>query len=393
MNEYELKDNTYSKIQLVETTRKIEIEIGDSKQPEFYPQFKTLHWDNECNFSVRLVDNLGETPTVETIEDKIVYSNSQIEARFYSQPGDEDGQFEFEILLKERPLINNIDFTIQSKGFIFGYQPALTQEEIDAGFNRPENVVGSYAVYHDSKMNNQVGGKHYRTGKAFHIYRPELIDANGNRTWADLKIDEALGLMTITMPEKFLDQATYPVIVDPTFGYTGAGASTVTVEDNIRMGRFQISENGTGVSITALIDVTTAAKNMKANVYQDETGETDVDVAVLANGETEQISVGTGASQSITFNYNAAPTFVSGTFYRISLWSVAAGGNGLVHFDSAIAGADAYSRALTYGAWPNPSGTLTNTDQARLSIYTTYTTASSLTTSTTSTFLLMGVGL
>lgn len=30
--------------------RRIVVEVGDSKQPGlFYPQFKTMHWNNECN--------------------------------------------------------------------------------------------------------------------------------------------------------------------------------------------------------------------------------------------------------------------------------------------------------------------------------------------------------
>ena len=34
----------------------INVEIGDTKQTEFYPQIKLQRWTNETNFSVRLKD-------------------------------------------------------------------------------------------------------------------------------------------------------------------------------------------------------------------------------------------------------------------------------------------------------------------------------------------------
>src|SRR3990167_10435198 len=73
---------------------------------------------------------------------------------------------------------------------------------------------------------NDVAGMEYKTGKAFHIYRPKVIDANGVETWGDLNIDEQNGLLTVTIDQTWLETALYPVIVDPTFGYTSIGVST-----------------------------------------------------------------------------------------------------------------------------------------------------------------------
>lgn len=67
----------------------------------------------------------------------------------------------------------------------------------------------------------------YKTGKAFHIYRPKAIDANGVEQWCSLDIKD--GILTVIIPQNFLNKALYPVIVDPTFGYTSAGASSVGV--------------------------------------------------------------------------------------------------------------------------------------------------------------------
>jgi hypothetical protein len=111
------------------------------------------------------------------------------------------------------------------KGLVAYYQPPLTEEDIKAGHVRPDRVVGSYAIYHEQPQATYVDGKNYRSGKAFHLYRPELIDANGQRTWAEQKLDTDAGTLTITMDREWLDRAVYPVVVDPTLGYTTQGGS------------------------------------------------------------------------------------------------------------------------------------------------------------------------
>lgn len=203
---------------------RIEIEIGDSKQPDFKPQFKIKKWDNEVNFSMRAEED--PTATIEIEEGVVKYKAKDYEVHQYELPeAGEDGGFEFEWVLPKKPASNVLSATIQTKELNFFYQPALTAEEIEQGASRPDNIIGSYAVYHKSKRDNTVGGKHYKTGKAFHIYRPKAIDANGVEEWCELNIDEQAGVLTVTVSEDFLQKASYPVVVDPTFGYTTAGAS------------------------------------------------------------------------------------------------------------------------------------------------------------------------
>lgn len=216
--------------------RKIDIEIGDVHQEDFYPQLKIKHWDNECNFSVRLNEDI-QGATVKDKNNIIEWKKGIKTARLYEKPEiGEDGGFEFEVEFSEKPSTNIVEYTLNTKDLDFFYQPELTQSQIDQGAQRPEDVVGSYAVYHKTKKHNIEGGKDYRSGKAFHIYRPFAIDNNGNRVWCHLNIEN--DLMTITIPQNFLDTAVYPVIVDPTFGYTSGGASN--------WGYNFLSPNGTG---------------------------------------------------------------------------------------------------------------------------------------------------
>ena len=153
---------------------------------------------------------------------------------FYGDAEDQiqchDGGLRFELVFKKkRPdMDNSFTFPVIAKNLRFGYQPFLTQEDIDAGISCPINVEGSYAVYHTTKKNNQ-----YRTGKAFHLFRPIAEDALGNKAWCSLHIDKAIDptSLTITVPQQFLDEATYPITIDPDFGYTSIGTSSGPLAD------------------------------------------------------------------------------------------------------------------------------------------------------------------
>ena len=99
MDIYNVERNTFLAVDTGDTSNKFEVEVGDAKQDEFYPQMKLKRWDNECNFSVRLVDDETDMPAVETGTNKIKYVKEKTEAHFYNV-SKTDGMpecYEFEI--------------------------------------------------------------------------------------------------------------------------------------------------------------------------------------------------------------------------------------------------------------------------------------------------------
>src|SRR3990167_308868 len=117
-------------------------------------------------------------------------------------------EFDIDFTLDKKPDTNVFEYKIEgAEEFDFFYQPALTQQEIDEGAERPENVIGSYAVYHKTKANHRIGGTNYATGKAFHIYRPKVIDANGAEVWAKLSYDENSSTLFIYVNDIWLNNA------------------------------------------------------------------------------------------------------------------------------------------------------------------------------------------
>ena len=196
----QLNDTTYKTIPKDDPKDRIEVIIGDDKEQDFKPQVKIKRWDGECDFSVRLKENGKETPTVSSADDKVTWDKGNFKIEFYEA----ENAHKFVWYLKEKPDTNKVEFTIQSKGLKFYYQPELTQEEIDNGSFRPENVVGSYAVYMENPGTNWVGGKEYKAGKFGHIYRPHLYDSNGLEAWGNLHIEN--GIYSVEIPQDFLDK-------------------------------------------------------------------------------------------------------------------------------------------------------------------------------------------
>lgn len=344
---------------------RIEIEVGDSKSPDFKPQFKLMRWNNEVNFSIRAEEH--PQSVVETQDDKIVYKTPDYEVHQYDKPdAGEDGGFEFEWVLPVKPSTNVLKTTIQTKGLSFFYQPELTQEEIDEGSFRPENVVGSYAVYHKTKGGmNRSDGMEYKTGKAFHIYRPKAIDASGNESWGELHIDEQKGELTVTVDQGWLDKAAYPVIVDPTLGYTTIGGTVSNLGfDTVRsLQTFTMSENGTADSISFYRDGTNGAPVFRGVIYNDS------DKSLVGNAGSEyQTELEWGVS------IMGSEALVDGTDYNISAWI------GTANYQSARydagAGINLLRDDLTYASSGNPNnpfvtdGTLADRNY---SIYATYT--------------------
>jgi hypothetical protein len=127
-----------------------------------------------------------------------------------------DTSFEYDCILQREPKSNVISLILEgAENFDFFRQPDFVKEPF---------LKGSYAVY---KKETLIGEG---TGKLCHIHRPEIIDARGRRCWGDLSIAD--NVLNITIPEKWLGEAKYPVIVDPTIGTATVGSQTLFYDED-----------------------------------------------------------------------------------------------------------------------------------------------------------------
>lgn len=268
---YKIERNTFIVKNTKEVDNKFELEVGDIKQDDFKPQVKLLRWNNECNASFRLIDNELDISRIETEGNVIKFIKKKLEAHFYDKPKDkqnENGAYEFEVILKEKSARNKIQFSIETKGLEFRYQAELTQQEKEQGMFRPENVIGSYAVYHATKKNHITGQTNYKAGKAFHIYRPKIIDATGKEVWGEFNKDvEETKKLEITIPEGLV----YPVRIDPTFGETEKGGTPYSAPGYLIVLEATLTEAGTATKLTTYLTNTDGsnAHNARCGLYDE----------------------------------------------------------------------------------------------------------------------------
>ncbi len=342
-----------------------EVEVGDIKLANFEPQVKIKRWDNEANFSVRLQDTAPGQSSVTVDKEKIVWAKGDREAHFYAQGfGVDNGAFEFEVVLLAKPTSNVISFSIQSKLLKFFYQPPLTAQEIADGAHRPENVVGSYAVYHATKENlhpSKAEADKYKSGKAFHIYRPQVTDALGSQIWADLNIDVVAGTLTITIDQAWLDAATYPVVIDPNFGYETAGSSSTAQAADWMIGALFTSPGDVDTADSLTFSTSTGAGTSGKAVLV-----AHGDSTILTNGVGDAVAL--SASQDWnTSTFGTSPSLSASTAYVLLF---VFDGNWVAYYDSGDTNQGHYDTSNSYASPTNPSLSHLNN---KYSIYCTYT--------------------
>jgi hypothetical protein len=355
--------------------------IGEPADAVFHPLAKLNRWGGECFLKFVFDDSIIDTKNMRVNDGKVEWDTPTFTFRYY--PTTEG--LEFAVVLKAKPLKNSFSFWINAQNLKFFYQRPLTEEfnpddcvelsEIYARlrnggeFRRPENVVGSYAVYHNFKRDNQ-----YQTGKAFHIYRPQLVDASGAKAWATLNIDEHLGIMIITLPEDFLDKATYPVVVDPTFGYTSIGASDVSGPGNYKSAcRYQLTESGSITKITLYSKSDSGTLNAKCGHYNDNSGAPNA-----KRGESSAVSVNTTYAWR-DFTYSSPVAENAGYYWLAEIKDATI----WVKYDSGPANQLAYNADTYSDGFSDPFGT-PSYGPYMTSIYATYTTGAVVKTVTES---------
>jgi len=131
----------------------------------------------------------------------------------------------------------------------YGPQPELSAEEVAAGHTRPSYIVGGYAVW------SSLGGR------LFTITRAWARDATGAWTW--IALTRQGNVFTKTVPQAWLDAATYPVEVDLNVGFDSIGGSAgYSLDDYVYC--WQADMAGVNGTITALHLYTTGATRSMA---------------------------------------------------------------------------------------------------------------------------------
>ena len=365
---YEISKNTFSRNVKSNLKDRIEVEVGDKENNSFEPKVKLKRWDGEVSMSVNLVDDENVQPIISADKETIKWSKEKREIKFYELPSSEtfpEGGYEFEITLKEKPTTNKVQFNLETKGLEFFYQPEPTKEEKANGVIRPENVIGSYAVYYKNAPLNIKGQKEYKVGKAFHIYRPKVVDAKGKWVWGVLNIDENNGFLTVTIPQEFLDNATYPVThaAGLTMGYTSVGASPNGYIGNRMFGQHTIAPiSGTIASITGYFDNYNGV-NIKAALVNSS-------LNIVTNGISNPIYTNSINGSWLNLPFATPPSVTaSSQYYLMAIGDTAIG----YKYDVGNSNPENYTRIDTSNSYSSPTNPTDATIyEIKQSVYATY---------------------
>lgn len=376
-SEYTLVGSSLRRTVKANSKEKTEVVIGNENASSFEPSFQFKKWDE---VSLKLKPRLSAVNQVdkdlELSDNKIKYKTPKDEIHFYELPESAslpEGGYEIERILNERPDTNVVSFDLETTNLEFFYQPIYSEAEIavqaeQGNFINPD-FMGSYAVYYKNVPLNYTNGKLYRTGKVGQIMRPKIDDAAGNWTYGDLNIDESNGLLTITIPQDFIDNATYPIYHASglTFGYTTIGtAGTSSIENNITGSIFLMgSLSGTVDSITVYSNPSSTASRTYAVAMYFAQG-----LALVANSPSGTLTPTTGAAWR-THTYATKPIVTANVNYIIAQWGSNGIGTHVIFYDAGTTGQGKKDLATFSTTWPDPM-VVSTTNNNKYSIYATY---------------------
>ncbi len=383
-------NNTTYKFKIGKDNYDDDVIIGDEADNDFKPKVKLSRWKwgrYPAEIDISLITGKDEIGTHRKDKEKVKWETPDFDYHIYGkEPLEEEsrGELEIELFLKKKPDTNVFEWELSAPDLDFFYQPELTQEEIDEGSFRPENVVGSYAVYHktacDAHKDPLITPDNLRIdgmkSKAFHIYRPKIIDADGNKIWGELNYIN--GILSVTIPQEFLDTAIYPINIDPNFGYETKGGTELETNGTRIHGTTDTGASGTLDSITAYSKQLGANTPEFRHALYERTG---VGAGDLVSGSPTEAWTMTGSWDGWKTLDCGTPPTISAIDYYICIWG---SGPGYLHYYDAGPTNNLGLWNETYPNWPSSLTSFGNRDW-QMSIYATYTVVAGSSTTSTST--------
>jgi len=306
-------------------------------------------------------DQVDASKVTETLTDgKIVVKDKGVESSFQMI----DGRLKINRKFDAKPTVAPRYRVVQSAGISWYYQPILTQDEIDDGCIRPDNIVGSYAIYCDRqghyKNNKGTTDVNYTTGKLCHLYAPYWIDAKDKKVKGVQEYKD--GWLTFALPDsKWLDDAVLPITLDPEFGYHTVGGTQQTYLSN-----YIYLISGTPASSGTVDSIFTYTKDNGTDAFKCALYDGDGNPNNYIDKTAE---VTKNALTWVQADFGTPPSVTGGNEYWLAVFS--AGGNVVGYYD---AGSNRYLGNQTYDTFPDPWVSDINRNR-RGSIYAEYTAA------------------
>ena len=329
------KHHAYAVLMQAKQNRIIETEVSDVNDTtgKFYPILRHLWFKGRCGFSLRLKEVSPGSGKDSVLANGIIAyaATANHTVLFYPLPSGrlrEEGGFEMLSKFKAEPPSNVIRYALWSQNVTFALNDtSLIPANIKTHSHFADSLIGSYAVYAD-RSGNFLGGNNYMTGKLCQIPLPYIISATGAKAFCQIFIDTVGDSATVTMPQSFIDTCSYPIIVDPTFGYTSGGAFAYTNNAGVQTG-----------STSSTHTAGAAEKITGFSIYADDAFGNTIDMAaytiVSAAPVTRLAAAVTATISSSTAWYSVSSlnqSMTNGTTYGVAFGNMANATN--IYYDS-----------------------------------------------------------
>ena len=341
--------------------------VGNENAGSFEPHIRAMRWGGEGSFSFGLP---GRGIPSAFRNGKVEWTDGDQLHRFYEREANSvrwpQGGFEYDIVFGVKPQSRILSIPIDITGLEARFQGELSPFAVARGCTRPPDVVGSYAFYHATKgkMNStKDAAKDYKTGKAFHLYRPECVDALGVRQFMDMKIVGSN--LEIVLDPGYFNRATYPVTLDPTIGNTFEGASSDNTNNYLMCLIFTSGAiSGTGVDMNIFAGHSSTGTGV-LGVYDTAASTTHPDGnGLMSAGVTTSISGTTKAWYSPAYIW----TIAASTQYWLAFNHVS---GGTTAYDD-LTGVNHYLSRTHSNDLPDPYGSDGGEWEGNISIYANY---------------------
>lgn len=330
-----------------------DIVIGGSDPGKFESIIEMSKW-GKYSLSIRDLD-MPKTDVKSFTGDRVIIERGGIRDIYYPIDGK---HLEHERVFASEPLSLKLQFELlHSSGMTFTRQNI---EDFIPGSTYELNVPGSYCIDID-RSNNE-----FRAGKWGHLFVPELVDSIGRKIFVkDFRIEN--GMMKFELPRTWMRNAVYPVILDPTIGYTGEGALEYNNADYFGVCRLNTTTDGSGGDISTfhwfIHDNNDGISDGKAAVYDGwQNG---------ANRVSNSVTLAAG-SQVAGWNVFAVTGTLAATTDYFPAIAFESGGPGMT-YDTGSSQNHAYDTTFTFAdEMSNPMEPTPTTGNSKLRLYVTY---------------------
>lgn len=382
-----------------------EVIIGNTDSPsKLTPQVEFTKWNKECSLKIICPPEIC-SPVVSAVAGGELAFDSSKTGFYFKTVEDDNNIFKFGLLLYDIPpddLVAEIDgeehyqweFKLEGwEDYDFFYQPPLTEEyrvgedyyghvitsvsatevycEDKRVVYRPDSIVGSYAIYHKTKKDNQ-----YQTGKFGHDHRPRFLSADGDIQWGKLSYDLINGVRKVAVLKSWVDNVKptgeKPIKANDTLGYTTQNTEATAYANSLTADLHPAAGSGILTKLSIITKRGASDGSIALAIYNDD-GETPgswFGGASRLDYATEVTTI-PATTQVVDSNVVGGASISSGTNYILAYnFSV----DSKRYYDSANSTVQENWKSSTYVAPlanPFPSGT--NSASARWSIYATYT--------------------